>query len=126
MKKKKILVGVQSEQEMAAVAIKAWERAERGLPVVEPVQQLHFEDMVTLLKYLSPRRVELLQKLRSIGPTNIRKLAQILERDYKNIYTDVNDLVHIGLIEERERRFSVPWDEIVAKLPLVEKRKRGA
>jgi predicted transcriptional regulator len=119
-KKKEILVGVQSEREMADAAIKAWKRAEQGLPTEQPVTQLHFSDMATLLKYLSPRRVELLQKLRMIGPINIRKLAQALERDYKNVYTDVSDLTHIGLIEEtKDRRFQVPWDEILAKLPLL-------
>src|SRR5437879_5037806 len=83
-----------------------WKFAERGLPPEEPVNQLHFEDMVTLLKYLSPRRLELLQKLRMVGPVNIRKLAQALNRDYKNVYNDVADLAHVGLIEETsDRRF---------------------
>lgn len=121
-KKKEILVGVQSGQEMAQAAIRAWKRAEKGLPPEEPVNQLHFADMATLLKYLSPRRVELLQKLRSIGPVNIRQLAKALERDYKNVYSDVSELTHIGLIEEtKDRQFQVPWDEILAKLPLLAK-----
>lgn len=121
-KKKEILIGVQTGQEAAQGAIKAWKRAEAGLPPEEPVNQLHFADMATLLKYLSPRRVELLQKLRAIGPVNIRQLAQALERDYKNVYSDVAELNHIGLIEEtKDRRFQVPWDEIQAKLPLLAK-----
>lgn len=121
-KKREILVGVQSERDMAEAAIRAWKRAEKGLPPEEPVNQLHFADMATLLKYLSPRRVELLQKLRSIGPVNIRQLAKALGRDYKNVYSDVSDLTHIGLIEEtKDRRFQVPWDEILAKLPLLAK-----
>lgn len=121
-KKKLILVGVQSGREAAEDAIRAWERAEQGLPPEEPIDRLFFADMPTLLKYLSPRRVELLQKLRSIGPVNIRQLAQAVERDYKNVYSDVSDLTHIGLIEEtKDRRFQVPWDEIIAKLPLLAK-----
>jgi len=49
-------------------------------------------------------------------------LAQALERDYKNVYRDVSDLTHIGLIEETgDRRFKVPWDEILARLPLLAK-----
>lgn len=118
-KKRQILVGVQSGREAAQDAIKAWERAEQGLPPEEPIDRLYFADMATLFKYLSPRRVELLQKLRTIGPVNIRQLAMALERDYKNVYTDVSELVHVGLIEEKNRRFLVPWDEIAAKLPLL-------
>jgi predicted transcriptional regulator len=78
--------------------------------------------MATLLKYLSPRRYELLQKLKIIGPTNIRKLSQALKRDYKNVYTDIADLVHIGLVEgTKDRRFLVPWDEISATIALLAK-----
>lgn len=121
-KKKEILIGVQTGEEAAQAAIRAWKRAESGLPHEEPVNQLHFADMATLLKYLSPRRIELLQKLRAIGPINIRQLAQALQRDYKNVYSDVSELTHIGLIEEtKDRRFKVPWDEILAKLPLLSK-----
>ncbi|HEY9718485.1 MAG TPA: hypothetical protein V6C69_13525 [Trichormus sp.] len=121
-KKKEILIGVQTGRESADGAIRAWKRAEAGLPPEEPVNQLHFADMATLLKYLSPRRFELLQKLKEIGPVNIRQLAQNLKRDYKNVHTDVTELTQIGLIEEtKDRRFLVPWDEILAKLPLFAK-----
>ncbi len=121
-KKREILVGVQSGREAAASALRTWKRAQKGLAPDLPVNQLFFEDMATLLKYLSPRRIELLQKLRIIGPINIRKLAFVLKRDYKNVYTDVSDLKHIGLIEENEvKQFSVPWDEISAKLSLFTK-----
>jgi predicted transcriptional regulator len=121
-KKRKILVGVGNGREAADAALKAWEGAQRGLPPKLPVNQLYFEDMATLLKYLSPRRIDLLQKLRMIGPTNIRKLALSLKRDYKNVYTDTSELIYIGLIEEtKDRRFVVPWDEILAKLPLLSK-----
>ncbi|MBX3077518.1 hypothetical protein KF728_18880 [Candidatus Obscuribacterales bacterium] len=120
--KKNILIGIQSGQEAAEDAIRAWKRAEEGLPPEEPVNQLHFADMATLLKYLSPRRIELMQRLRAIGPVNIRQLALSLGRDYKNVHTDVSELTHIGLVEETEdRRFAVPWDEILARLPLLAK-----
>lgn len=121
-KKREILVGVQSRRETVADALRALERAEKGLPPKEPVHQLYFEDMGTLLKHLSPRRWELLQRLRTIGPINIRRLALKLKRDYKNVHTDISDLKHIGLVEEtKDKKFTVPWDEIVGKLPLLSK-----
>ena len=59
--------------------------------------------------YLSPKRIELLQHLRKAGPLSIRKLASGLQRDYKNVHTDVKELLHIGLIEETEDQLlSVP------------------
>lgn len=118
-KKKEILIGIRSGREAAAEALRAWKRAEKGLRPDKPINQLFFADMPTLLKCLSPRRFELLQKLRMIGPANIRQLAQHLDRDYKNVYNDVSELVRLGLIEKtKDRRFSVPWDEISATLPL--------
>lgn len=121
-KKKEILIGVQSGKEASEAALRAWKRAEAGLLPEQPVNQLHFEDIATLMKYLSPRRVELMQKLKVIGPVNIRQLAQALERDYKNVYSDVSDLTRIGLIEEtKDRRIQIIWDEIVARLPLLAK-----
>ncbi len=119
-KKQEISVGIRNGREAIDDAIRAWKRAEKGLPPDTPVNQLFFEDMATLFKYLSPRRFELLQKLRTIGPVNTRKLALILKRDYKNVYTDVADLKYIGLIEEtKDKRLSVPWDEILSKMPLL-------
>lgn len=121
-RKNELSIGVQTEAEMAKGAINAWKRAEKRLPPSEPVNQVNFADMVTLLKYLSPRRMELLQMLRQIGPLNIRQLAKAVNRDYKNVYSDVSELKHAGLIEETENReFQVPWDEILAKLPLLTK-----
>lgn len=121
-KKREILVGIKSGREATAEALRAWKRAEKKLPPESPVNRLYFEDMATLLKYLSPGRVQLLQLLRAIGPTNIRKLALTLKRDYKNVYTDVADLKFVGLIKEtKKNQISVPWDEILAKLPLFAK-----
>jgi predicted transcriptional regulator len=104
--------------------VKAWKRAGRGLPPEEPVNRLHFADMTTLFKYLSPKRFELLQHLRESGPFSIRKLAAELHRDYKNVHTDVKELLYLGLIEETEEQLlSVPWDVIVSELPLLAKAK---
>jgi len=44
-----------------------------------------------------------------------------LGRDYKNVYTDVQALVELGLIERDERgRLSAPFDEIVIRAELRE------
>ncbi len=45
---------------------------------------------------------------------NTRQLAQQLERDYKNVYTDVKDLVELGLLDKDDQgRLTAPFDEIV-------------
>jgi len=43
---------------------------------------------------------------------------------YKNVHTDVKDLLYVGLIEETEEGLlNVPWDVIISELPLLPKAK---
>lgn len=121
-KQRKLAVGVASAKQAGDDFVKAWKRAEKGLPPEEPINRLHFADTATLFKYLSPKRFELLQYLRESGPLSIRKLAAELHRDYKNVHSDVKDLLYVGLIEETESGLlSVPWDVIVSELRLLAK-----
>jgi len=125
-KSKKLAVGVSSPRKASIDFVKAWKRAEKGIIPESPVNRLHFADMATLFKYLSPKRFELLQHLRASGPLSIRKLAAELQRDYKNVHTDVKELLYVGLIEETaEQLLSVPWDVIVSELPLLTSSKLG-
>ncbi|MFW6374693.1 MAG: hypothetical protein ACOC3W_13460, partial [Thermodesulfobacteriota bacterium] len=80
---------------------------------------LHFETLDVLLKTLAPGRWRLLKSLRRQGAMRIRSLAKTLARDYKNTYTDVKQLLQIGLIEKRaDGRIEVPWDIVEARLHL--------
>lgn len=124
---RKLAVGVASARHAGDDFVRAWKRAEKGLPPEEPINRLHFTDTATLFKYLSPKRFELLQHLRETGPLSIRKLAAELHRDYKNVHTDTKDLLCVGLIEEtNDGLLSVPWDVIVSELPLLAKAKKHA
>jgi len=121
---RKLAVGLGNAKQAGDDLVKAWKQAEKGLSPDEPINRLHFSDTATLFKYLSPKRFELLQHLREAGPLSIRKLATALHRDYKNVHTDVKDLLYVGLIEETENHLlSVPWDVIVSELPLLAKAK---
>ena len=121
---KRLKVGVKSAKQVSSDFTKAWKRAEKGIAPTKPINRLHFADALTLFKYLSPKRLELLQYLREAGPLSIRKLATALHRDYKNVHTDTKDLIDIGLIlQTKENLLSVPWDVIVSELPLLAKAK---
>jgi len=68
---------------------------------------------------LSPARFELLETLRKSGPLSIYELAKRLERNYKNVHTDVTQLAALGLIERRnDNRVIVPWDLLRAELSM--------
>lgn len=112
-----IRIGIADPVESAGDFIHAWKRAESD-EAVETEQHLRFENLETLLKTLSPGRWILLKRLRNKGPMSIRALAKELNRDYKNVHTDVRTLERVGLIETIDKKVRVPWDIVEAKLRL--------
>jgi len=96
----------------------AWHLATgRGTP--PKLERLGFADLPLLLKTLSPARWQLLARLRKEGPMSVRALAKHLGRDYKNVHTDVGQLLQLGLIERTgESLVRVPWDAVRAELRL--------
>jgi predicted transcriptional regulator len=61
----------------------------------------------------------LLQKLREAGPLSIYELAKRLQRNYKNVHTDVTQLATLGLIERGDdNRVTVKWEVLRAELSL--------
>ena len=115
---KQIRVGVGDAAITAGGFIEAWKRAE-GREKLEVNQRLCFENLETLLKTLTTGRWVLLRKLRTNGPMSVRALAKALDRDYKNVHTDVRRLETIGLIgRSKESKIEVPWDIVEAQLRL--------
>jgi predicted transcriptional regulator len=93
----------------------AWNRRLEGRKMTA-LRVLTIEDLPLLLRTLTPARWALLERLREQGPLSIYELAKRLERDYKNVHTDVTALVKIGLIERADdARVSVSWDVVRAE-----------
>jgi len=81
--------------------------------VPEPRFELGFESMQQLLAVFTPKRWDLLAVLREAGPQSIMSLARRLQRDYKNVHTDVAVLLKWGVIEKTEQQLIIaPFDEI--------------
>jgi predicted transcriptional regulator len=95
----------------------AWNRVQEGR-AMRPLEVLSFPDLPLLLKTLSPARWALLRKLREEACT-IYELAKRLQRDYKNVHTDVTQLAAIGLVARRDDgRVAVAWDLLRAEFRL--------
>lgn len=91
----------------------AWNRRTEGRKSLFILSLAH---LPLLLRTLTPARWALLDRLREAGPLSIYELAKRLERDYKNVHTDVARMAEIGLIEKQnDGRVSVPWDVIRAE-----------
>ena len=96
----------------------AWHLASGRQPPV-PLAVLSFADLPLLLKTLTPARWALLRRLGKSGPTSVYGLARLLDRDYKNVYTDVSAMLQLQLIEKTERNLvRVAWQAVRCELRL--------
>ena len=58
-----------------------------------------FEDSFALLEALTPKRVQLIRRIELSSPGSIRDLAEMVERDIKNVWDDLKRLSEIDLID---------------------------
>ena len=90
----------------------AWNRRNEGRRQ-KPLRVLSMLDLPLLLKTLTPARWALLDRLRADGPLSIYELSKRLERDYKNVHTDVTALIKLALVGRNEAsEVWVPWDVV--------------
>jgi predicted transcriptional regulator len=116
MTSKRVLhIEVTSAEESLGQFAATWERAVRD-KAVKPYHGVGFESMGQLLATLTPKRWELIERLRCEGPMTIYALAKLLGRDYKNVHRDVKALMELDIIQETDGKIEVPWDEIEARL----------
>ncbi len=121
MKKRKLTVKVSSFDEALTSFKNTWEKVEAGEKFAEPIEIVGFENAALLMKTLTPRRLELLQKLHTIGASSVRALAKELARDYSNVHQDIKILSQGGLLlQDKKGRYSVPWNKIITEIPMTE------
>ncbi len=90
-----------------------WRRVEAGEAVTP---RLAFGSLRDLFSAITEKRLEMVRFVAAHEGLNTRQLAQQLGRDYKNVYTDVKDLVELGLLDKDEQgRIAAPYDEIVIR-----------
>lgn len=86
---------------------------------VEPYFGVNFEQVGAMFATFTPKRWELIAALRAAGPLSVAELARQLGRNYKNVHTDVQQLIEWLAIERGDDgRVSVPWTEIVVDMKL--------
>jgi predicted transcriptional regulator len=117
--KKHLSVSIKGARESAKEFIEAWRRAEQGQPIEQPIECLYFEDLATMLKVLTPRRLEVLKVVHQIGPVSVRAVAARMKRDYKNVHHDLQVLERVGLVTRSpDGRLRAPWNKIIAEIAL--------
>jgi predicted transcriptional regulator len=119
MSKRQLTVKVSTFKEAISDFKDTWKRHAQGEKFDTPVETLRFENTLTLMRTLTPKRLELLQRLHSLGNMSIRALAKQLDREYSNVHQDVKALHQVGLIlQDSTGKYSVPWDKIITEIPM--------
>lgn len=93
----------------------ALEQAERGEVVIPSIG---FGSPSELFAVITDKRLELLRYVAQHEGLNMHQLAKALERDYKNVHTDVKALEEIGLLENTKTGLVAPFVEIDIRLDL--------
>jgi predicted transcriptional regulator len=95
-------------EDVGARAIDAWHRMERGEVLAE--KHVSFETWETMVRVLSPKRLELLRHVHQNPSKNIRALARALRRDYRRVHEDVEALAASGLLDRDKDGLRAEYD----------------
>ncbi len=94
LKKAKIVIRDLSELK------KEWKQAFKiSSKKIQKNDEIIFANLETATRILSRARIEILQTIIRFKPRSIYELSKILEKDFKNVHTDVKFLCDVGLIE---------------------------
>lgn len=108
MKVKNIKITIKSRQQVLHEFAKTYEKLRKG-EKVKKHEELSFQNIETLRKFLTEKRIELLHIIKEKNPDSLYELAQLAQRDLKSVNTDVKILSGLGLvslkkiIEERKK-----------------------
>jgi len=94
--------------DIGARAISAWHRMEQGEEVNE--KHISFETWETMVRVLSPKRLELLRHIHQSPAKNIRALSMTLGRNYRRVHEDVEALEAAGLLDRDKEGLRAEYD----------------
>jgi len=112
-------IGIKSWEESDKETAAIFSQFDKGIFPKQPIERVYFHDFKTLLRYITPKRLTLLEVLHTSGAMSVNALAKMLSRSYANVHEDVKALELVGLIERDDhKRVCVLWNEIDTKLKL--------
>jgi len=97
MKIKNVKITVKETKAVLKEFADFYEKAKRG-EHVEPHHEVSFENLDTLKRTLTDKRLELIHVIKKHDPDSIYQLAKMVNRDLKSVNTDLQILESSGLI----------------------------
>ena len=99
-------IGVTSRDDFKRRAKAAFRGEKQG-------EHIGFASLERMHKVLTPNRWTMLQAMMGREPMGIRELARALERDVKQVHTDVTALINAGVIDRTEAgAVTFPYDAV--------------
>ena len=103
MKIKQVKIGIRSVDDILENFAAAGDAIERGDAVKKQPAGVYFTNLDAFRKALTQKRLELLHSIRLEKPASLQQLARIVNRDIKNVSTDIKYLSQVGLVELKEQ-----------------------
>jgi predicted transcriptional regulator len=119
MKTKRIKIGFKEVSAALNDFVEAGKALTRGEQVKEEAG-VYFTNIEAFRKAITPRRLELLNVIKTSKPSSINELALMARRNIKNVAEDIKLLSQVGLleIEAAHNRLAphVDYDEIDVRI----------
>jgi predicted transcriptional regulator len=102
--------------------------AQEGADLDDAQPVLNFGSYAELSRLLSPKNLELLEAISKHAPESIREAAELVDRDYKQVYRNLSELEDIGVIEfegggpGRAKQPQLAYDGLEIDIPFPESR----
>lgn len=98
MKVKRIKIEIRPTTQTLEKARETMKKVMKG-EEVKKVKGLYFEDLESMRKVLTPKRLELLHQIKENSPSSLYELAKQLNRDLKNVTQDLEYLERLDLVK---------------------------
>lgn len=103
MKVKNVKIGIRTMEQAFKKAGDVMKKIARGEKVKKQAG-VYFENLDTMRKILTEKRLEILHTIKKTHPTSVYKLAKILNRDINNVIEDLDYLKELGLVELKKTK----------------------
>lgn len=100
---------------------KDWKAALRGKKkAIQKDDEVIFTGIETVARIFAKTRMQLLRTIILEKPRSIYELAKMVDRDFKNVHSDVKLLSQVGLIELKEMTYARKGLRPIAKFSGIE------
>jgi len=103
MKVKNVKIGIRTMEQAFKKAGDVMEKIARGERVKKQAG-VYFENLNTMRKILTEKRLEILHTIKKTHPSSVYKLAKMLNRDINNVIEDLDYLKELGLVELKKTK----------------------